>query len=162
MSDYANLSQKTGLEHLTDKELIHYYELVKNLGEEGKRHSNIHLQKCDTKKMYHLVRLLLEVEQIMAEGDLDLQRNSVILNSIRNGEWELERLESWFQNKEKSLETLYAESKLPERPKEGKIKTILMECLEMHYKDLNSIITVAPEVNAILSDLETIISKYKV
>ena len=127
-----------------------------------KRAANIENYGYDVKFGYHLCRLLLEVEQIMAEGDLDLQRNSDILNSIRNGEWELDHLESWFQNKEKSLETLYAESKLPERPKEGKIKSILMECLEMHYQDLSSMIKVAPEVNSIISDLEALVQKYKV
>jgi predicted nucleotidyltransferase len=127
-----------------------------------KRQESIENYGYDVKFGYHLVRLLLEVEQIMTEGDLDLQRNSDILNTIRNGEWTFERLENWFENKEKSLETLYVDSKLPERPKEYKIKQILMECLEMHYQDLSSMIKVAPEVNSIISDLEALVQKYKV
>lgn len=127
-----------------------------------KRARTIEEHGWDLKFGYHLVRLLLEVEQIMAEGDLDLQRNSVVLNSIRNGEWTLEYLDEWFQSKEKSLEELYVKSKLPERPSEGKIKHLLMECLEMHYDNLESTIKIAPEVTSILSDLETLVQKYKV
>jgi len=127
-----------------------------------KRAETIEKFGYDTKFAYHIVRLLLEVEQIMAEGDLDLQRNSEILKSIRKGEWKLTDLESWFDSKEKALEGLYTTSKLPERPRENKIKALLMECLEMHYQDLSSIIKVAPEVNSIVHDLELLIEKYKV
>jgi len=127
-----------------------------------KRQQDIIINGYSTKFAYHIVRLLLEVEQIMAEGDLDLQRNSEILKSVRRGEWKLTDLESWFDHKEKALEGLYTKSTLPERPKESKIKSLLMECLEMHYDDLSSVIKVAPEVNTMIHDLELLIEKYKV
>lgn len=66
----------------------------------------------DVKFAYHLVRLLNEVEQIIDEGDLDLQRNKEQLKSIRNGEWSLQQIEEYFTFKERELEKLYQESKL--------------------------------------------------
>src|SRR5262245_49407533 len=38
----------------------------------------------DTKFAYHLIRLLNEAEQILAEGDLDLMRNREQLKDVRN------------------------------------------------------------------------------
>lgn len=125
-----------------------------------KRQSSIDMHGHDTKFLYHVIRLILEVEQILAEGNLDLERNSEILKSVRNGEWSLERIEEWFQHKEKSLETLYVESTLRYTPDEGKIKQLLMECLEMHYHDLSDAIRIQPEVSQLVADLQDLVSKY--
>ena len=126
-----------------------------------KRQESIEKYGYDVKFAYHVVRLLLEVEQIMAEQDLDIQRNSDILKTIRNGEWTLERIEQWFDNKEKSLELLYSKSTIPHSPDEHRIKQLLMECLEMHYGSLSSVIQVAPEVGNLVTELELLIDKYK-
>ena len=126
-----------------------------------KRQESIQKYGFDVKFAYHIVRLLLEVEQILAEGDLDIQRNSDTLKTIRAGEWTLDQIESWFENKEKSLETLYANSTIPSRPDEKKIKQLLMECLEMHYGSLTSVIRVNPEISNMIGDLERLVDKYK-
>lgn len=161
MLNYVEKSQNTGLEHLTDSELLQYYALVVELNKTGTRHARIHLEHIDSKKMYHIVRLLLEVEQILAEGDLTLDRNSEILKSIRRGEWELERLQEWFDNKEKSLETLYVSSNIPYQPNEQKIKQVLMECLEMHYDSLSSAIKIQPDIDTLINEMQSLIDKYK-
>ena len=101
----------------------------------------------DTKFSYHIVRLLLECEQILTEHDLDLEKNSDILKSIRNGEWSLDKIIEWFGLKEKSLETAFSESKLQNRPDESKIKKLLLECLEMHYGDLSTVIKIKQDEN---------------
>ena len=125
-----------------------------------KRQASIEKFGYDVKFAYHIVRLMLEVEKILAEHDLDIQRNSDILKTIRNGEWTFENIESWFDNKEKSLETLYANSTLPARPNEAKIKALLMECLEMHYGSLETVIQVSPQMSNLVDELKRLVEKY--
>jgi predicted nucleotidyltransferase len=102
----------------------------------GKRAELVAAHGFDTKFAYHVVRLLGEVEQILAEGDIDLQRNGEQLKAIRRGEWTEDRLRQWCAEKESHLERLYAESKLPPTPDEGRIKALLLNCLEEHYGGL--------------------------
>ena len=52
---------------------------------------------------YHVVRLLDEIEQILAEGDLDIRRNRAQLKSIRRGDVPEEEIYRWASEKEKSL-----------------------------------------------------------
>lgn len=103
----------------------------------GKRKENYDLYQIDTKFAAHTVRLLLQVEQILSEGDMDLRRNSDHLKAIRNGEVSEEEIRKWFSIKEIELEKLYHESKLPWGPDEPKIKELLLKCLETHYGSLD-------------------------
>lgn len=89
----------------------------------------------DVKFAYHVVRLMLEVEQILAEGDLDLQRHNEILKAIRRGDWSLEKVERFFEDKERDLESLYKSSKLPYKPDEQQILGLLRSALNMSYPD---------------------------
>ena len=50
----------------------------------------------DVKFLYHVVRLLNEAEQILMEGDLDLERNREQLKSIRKGEWTFDQIVKYF------------------------------------------------------------------
>jgi hypothetical protein len=106
---------------------------------EGKRRETIDKFGFDVKFAYHVVRLLNECEQILIEGDLDLQRNNEQLKAIRRGEWKIEDIEVYFQDKEKQLERIYAESRLPWGPDEAKIKALLVNCLEHHYGSLEGV-----------------------
>lgn len=90
-------------------------------------------QGFDVKAAYHCVRLMLQVEQILIEGDLDLMRHREQLKAIRRGEWTTDQIAQFFQDKEQSLERLYNESTLRHAPDEGKIKDLLLQCLEEHY-----------------------------
>lgn len=100
---------------------------------EGARKELIARYGYDVKFAYHTVRLLNEVEQIMMEGDLDLQRNAEQLKSIRRGEWSLDQVKEYFNRKERDLETLYTTSPLRHSPDEAAIKSLLVRCLETHY-----------------------------
>ena len=71
---------------------------------EGKRIETIEKYGYDVKFAYHVVRLLDEVEQILTIGDLDITRDRERLKAIRSGEWEMERVEQHFENKERILE----------------------------------------------------------
>ena len=102
----------------------------------GKRLELVKEFGYDVKFAYHLVRLLLEVEQILAEGDLDLERHREQLKAIRRGEWTEGQIRGFFSQKESDLEKLYNESSLPWTADEGPIKDLLLSCLNMHYDDL--------------------------
>jgi uncharacterized protein len=125
------------------------------------RAADIEKHGYSTKFAYHCVRLMNEVEQILVEGDLDLQRNREQLKSIRRGEWTFEQFEAYFQNKEHALETAYANSLLPHAPDEARLKNLLLQCLEQHYGDLSSAIKVQVPVEMFVNELETLILKYK-
>ena len=90
----------------------------------------------DVKFAYHVVRLLGEVEMILVEEDLDLQRDRERLKAIRRGEWSLERLQVWCAEKERQLERACAESRLRPVPDEEGLRRLLLECLEAHYGSL--------------------------
>ncbi len=104
---------------------------------QGKRAELVAQHGFDTKFGYHVVRLIGEVEQILMEGDIDLQRDREQLKAIRRGEWTLERLRDWFAAKESHLERIHAESTLPAAPDERRIKDLLMQSLEEHYGSLD-------------------------
>lgn len=107
---------------------------------EGKRAELVAAHGYDTKFAYHVVRLVGEVEQILVEGDVDLQRGRETLKAIRRGEWTEDRLRQWFADKESQLERLYAESPLPALPDVSKLKALLLAVLEEHYGRLDDCI----------------------
>lgn len=106
-------------------------------GKRSKRLKSIGEFGFDVKFAYHVVRLLNEVEQILTEGDLDLERNREQLKAIRRGEWSLEDVTKYFADKERELEALYTRSELRHSPDEEAIKELLLECLDMHYANLS-------------------------
>jgi uncharacterized protein len=104
----------------------------------GKRAELVAAHGYDTKFAYHVVRLLGEVEQVLVEGDIDLQRDNERLKAIRRGEWTEARLRRWAADKEADLERAYAASTLPPTPEEDKLKALLLNCLEQHYGSLQA------------------------
>jgi len=104
--------------------------------EESSRREAFERHGFDVKAGYHTVRLMLQVEQILTEGDLDLQRHREQIKAIRAGEWTAEQIAQFFQDKERALEALYTTSPLPHTPPEEKIKALLVQCLEHHYGSL--------------------------
>jgi|APSaa5957512622_1039677.scaffolds.fasta_scaffold03191_4 uncharacterized protein len=127
-------------EKTSDEELISYHEMFEvGLGK-SKRFTSRKTFNVDVKFLYHVVRLLDEVEQILVHRDIDLQRNREQLKAIRRGEMSFKDVAAWATEKEAQLEKVYAESKLPWGPDEGKIKNLLLECLEMHYGSLDKCI----------------------
>jgi predicted nucleotidyltransferase len=107
---------------------------------QGKRADLVEAHGYDTKFAYHVVRLLGEVEQILIEGDIDLQRQNEVLKAIRRGEWTEEHLRRWCAEKESTLERAYADSRLPASADEPAIKGLLLNCLEEHYGSLEGCI----------------------
>lgn len=115
----------------------------------------------DVKFAYHVVRLIGEVEQILAEGDIDLRRNREQLKAIRRGEVPQEDIRRMYTEKERDLEKLYHSSKLPHGPDEPAIKKLLLECLEEHYGDLSSCITNPDDALVALREVAAVIRKHE-
>lgn len=114
----------------------------------------------DVKFASHLVRLIQEVEQILAEGDIDLQRDRKMLTDIRNGNWTEQQVRDWFMQREPLLEKLYHESNaVPYEPDEPAIKALLLECLEHHYGSLEKAIVVEGRSDQALRDIKSIIER---
>jgi predicted nucleotidyltransferase len=120
----------------------------------GKRAEVVARHGYDVKFAYHVVRLLGEVEQILLEGDIDLQRDNERLKAIRRGEWTEERLRQWAAHKEADLERAYAASNLPPAPDEEKLKALLLNCLEEHYGSLQDCIVEPDRVVAALRAIQ--------
>lgn len=133
----------------------------------GKRKAAVDQFGYDPKFAYHIVRLLNQIEQILTEGDLDLQRNREQLKSIRNNEWTLDQIEQYFAKKELELETLYNENKpgLPWGPKhEGlqeKVKELLFQCLEEHYGSLEKCVVNPDAAVMALREVSDVLAKYR-
>lgn len=135
------------------------YGKVHQSGKITKRLDRIAKYGYDLKFSYHIVRLLNEVEQILTEHDLDLERNKEQLKSIRRGEWTLEEIENYFANKELELESLYTNSILRHSPDEEGIKSLLLECLEMHYGSLDKAVNIESKETQALKDIQKILDR---
>jgi predicted nucleotidyltransferase len=129
--------------------------------ENEKRQESVANYGYDVKFAYHVVRLVLECEQILLTGDLDLERDNEVLKSIRRGEWSIEKLEEWFGEAEKRLDGLSAASKLQNKPDYPKLRKLLLECLESHYGTISSYVTVAGSSESLVKELKDIISRYE-
>lgn len=127
----------------------------------GKRAELVEKHGYDVKFGYHVVRLISEVEQILMEGDVDLQRDNERLKAIRRGEWSLERLRGWFAEKESQLERVYHESTLRAAPDEGRIKDLLLRCLEEHYGSLEACVVNPDRAVAALQNVQAELDRVK-
>lgn len=126
---------------------------------EGGRQKIIERYGYDVKFAYHVVRLLNEVEQILVEEDLILDRNSDQLKAIRRGEWTLDQLENYVFEKEKILEAAYVNSKLPLVADDVQVKALLLNCLEQHYGSIQGCVESISQQTAALQEIQTIINK---
>jgi len=127
----------------------------------GKRAELVAEHGYDTKFGYHVARLIGEVEQILIEGDLDLQRDNERLKAIRRGEWTEDRLRRWFAEKEARLERAYLESNLRATPDEPGIKRLLLQCLEEHYGSLENCVVEPDRAVAALRNIQAELERVK-
>ncbi len=128
----------------------------------GKRKTIIEEFGYDVKFAYHVKRLLLQVEQILMEGDLDLERNREELKAIRRGDVALEEIENWFRFKENQLDQAYHSSSLPKKPDEDRIKNLLLNCLEEHYGKLSTVEYADPTaITRIITEIKEVLARYE-
>jgi predicted nucleotidyltransferase len=127
----------------------------------SKRYESIQKYGFDVKFAYHVVRLILECEQILTEGDIDLERKDrrEVLKAVRRGDWSEDKVVNFFSDKEKQLEQLYHESNaVPHKPDYDKIKALLLNCLEEHFGNLDSAIHVPGKAERKLAEIGEIIN----
>lgn len=129
---------------------------------EGKRTQLTEKYGYDVKFAYHVVRLLNEVEQIMAEGTLALDNNSEQLKAIRRGDWSQQQIENYFHEKEIALETIYANSTLPATADNTSIKNLLLHCLEQHYGSLESCVSSLGTNEKALVEIKNIVNSLSI
>ncbi len=108
----------------------------------GRRAEQVAAYGYDTKFAYHVVRLLCQAEQIATEGTIDLRRAVDVLRAIRRGAWSENQLRCWCEDHESRLEQAFDASPLPDRPDVGRIKALLLKCLEEHYGTLERCVEV--------------------
>jgi predicted nucleotidyltransferase len=114
----------------------------------AKRAATVEEFGYDVKSGYHVVRLMLEAEMVLNEGDLDLEYHREQLKFVRRGGYTLEELKGWFLHKEKELTTAHTNSTLPLKADFACIRILLLECLEMHFGTLEY----AREENAVAAE----------
>lgn len=108
---------------------------IKEPNPDGKRFWMYEKFGYDVKFAYNVVRLIDEIEQILIEEDLDLQRSRRKLIYIRNGGWTKAEVINYFETKEMILEKVHHDSKLPHKPRIEEIRALLMKCLSMFFAD---------------------------
>lgn len=126
----------------------------------GKRKELIDKHGYDTKFAYHIVRLLCQVEQVLTEGTMDLQRNREQLKFIREGGWTKEQLYEYFQKKEADLETIKVKSDLRQEPDEAAIKELLFNCLEEHFGSLKDVVLMPERTTQFTQKLKSLMDEY--
>lgn len=133
----------------------------KNANTNSKRSWSIMQHGYDVKHAYHIVRLLNEVEQILMYGDIDLMQNNDQLKDIRSGEWSLDFLELYFDNKQITLEKLYQDSSLQKYPDESIIKQLLLDCLEEFYGSITKDeLNMVDSAESTLIEIKKLVNKY--
>lgn len=138
-----------------------YKLLYERMISHGKRSQTVKIYGFDVKFAYNVVRLLNEAEQIMTEGDLDLQRNREQLKSIRRGEWTEEQIIDYFKSKERELESVYSSSSLPHSPDEVFVKGLLLNCLEEHYGNLSDAVAIEGREGNCIREIQATLEKYQ-
>lgn len=152
------------LSELTDSELKEYYVLYKTMISESKRAEGVKINSFDLKYAYHIVRLLSEAEDILLNGDLDLQENGrkEHMKAIRKGQISENEIRQWASEKEKQLEKLFLESNLPLNPRQKEIKQLLVNCLEHHYGSLQACVDQTGWAEKALKDIDTMLGDLRV
>ena len=81
----------------------------------------------DTKHASHLVRLMLQVEQVLQAGDYNPQLQGEMLETVRtvlHGGWAYERLIHWAEGADERVKSM--DSALPRRPARKEAEALLM------------------------------------
>lgn len=135
---------------------------MQNMNPKGNRKEIVEKYGYDVKYAYHIVRLLGFVEQILTKHDLDLQADNDRLMAIRRGEWTLDMVTQFFNDKEFELEKVFSNSTLREKPDYDAIRELLLSSLSDHYGDLTKYIPNQREMGVvnIIKDLNALIDRY--
>lgn len=100
---------------------------------EGRKYDG---QDWDWKDGYHCMRMCFELDEILFEGNLTIDKNSEPLMDVRNGKVKKEELVSYCESYLSEIEEKVnnkSSLKVPHSPDEKKIKRLLLDCLDIQY-----------------------------
>jgi hypothetical protein len=155
---------RTVLHGLNNLELDQYVNLYTRMMNKNKRLDGIKRFGFDVKFAYHVIRLASECEQILIDGDLDLEEQGrrEHMKAVRRGDLSQDDIRAWFTEKEKSLGALYEKSTLRNEPDEAKIKQLLVDCLEQHYGRLSQAELVVPDRSTdVLREIAGLVDRWR-
>lgn len=113
----------------------------------------------DTKFAAHAIRLLLEAEQILMTGDINLRRDAKTLKAIREGVYTKDEIIKQVSDKAKNLENIRDISvRVPDRPREKEIKELLLNCLEEHFGTLDGGVYLPDRYKSALIEIQNTIT----
>ena len=135
-------------------------KFLRKKDKKGTREDSIKKYGYDVKFAMNIVRLLNQVEQIIVEHDLDLEKCKEQLKSIRRGEWTEDQIEDYMRKKENQLDKLFHESTLPQQPNYDKIKSLLINCLEEYYGNIDNFHKQKTENDLITDEIVSVLKKY--
>lgn len=137
--DKYGLNYDTSIDEIKNLDLPEKDYLIKlynAMSEESKRNELILKYDYDCKGAYHVIRLLLECEQILKDNFLDLESNSELLISIRKGEVPKQDFINISQQKRKDIDLLFTNSKLRDKTDPILMRKILVKSLKMYHGNL--------------------------
>lgn len=127
---------------------------------QGRRRETVEKHGFDVKFAYHILRLLDECEQILESGDLVLGRNREIMKEVRRGEWTEQQVREHLASREIVLEELYRTSTIPHGPDEGKLRALLLDCLEEHFGSLAAVVARPDAAERALAEIRATLEHY--
>ena len=117
------------------KEYAEYWEWVSKRNEARFQNTLQHGKNYDAKNMMHTFRLLNMAEEIAVEKRIHVfRKDREFLLKIRNGDFLYDELVKMAGEKITEIETLYAQSDLPEAPDKNQINELLIKIRETIYE----------------------------
>ena len=73
----------------------------------------------------------------------------------------MDQIEEFFTTKEKGLEEVYLKSTLRHAPDEAVLKSLLLNCLEQHYGNLERAVAIEKPSSQLVRELEDVLARYR-
>ncbi|WP_420575075.1 DNA polymerase beta superfamily protein [Kordia sp.] len=116
------------------KKYKEYWNWVEKRNDERYKTTVSHGKNYDSKNMMHTFRLLRMAKEIAIENTIHVKRpDREFLLDVKHGKFEYEELVIWATELKTDLETLYANSTLPERPNIKVINELLINIRTEFY-----------------------------
>ena len=116
------------------KKYAAYWNWVEKRNEERYKTTISHGKNYDSKNMMHTFRLLRMAKEIATENTIHVKRpDREFLLDVKHGKYEYDELVTWATELKTELETLYADSSLPERPNLETINKLLINIRSDFY-----------------------------
>lgn len=93
----------------------------------------------DVKDASYVLRFVLELKEILFEGDLHINRYGQKITDIRNGKYSLDAILKEYQEILDEIEKNRDKFIIQHSPDEDKIRNLLVDCLEEKYGSLDKI-----------------------